>query len=271
MAESAESPLIPVAVFVLLLASTAAGAYVQSRLPERHRSGETTSAVRDATTMIVTFAAVVLGLLTSSASDAFNQVDGHLRSYAAVLIQLDQTLREYGPEADPMREALRSYTAAAIASTWRDETPPPGDYYPRSLPQGQASGKMESVELGRMLSRIEVALRRLDPADPFHRSLARASLVTMDKLLDQRWALIQSAQNGVSIPVLAVLLLWLAVMFVCFGLMAPPNALAHAVFALCAFVLASAVYLLLELEYPFSGLNAVSSAPLRDALQHMSR
>jgi hypothetical protein len=270
MAASAESPLIPVAVFVLLAASTAAGAYVQARLPERHRSSETTSAVRDATGMIVTFAAVVLGLLTSSASDAFKEVDGHLRSYAAVLIELDQTLRDYGPGADPMREALRAYTAAAIADTWRDENPPAGDYYARP-PPGRPGGSMENLALGRMLSRIEVALRHLDPADPFHQGLASASLATMGKLLDRRWAVIQSAQNGVSVPVLAVLLLWLAVVFVCFGLTAPPNALARAIIGLSAFVLASAVFLLLELEYPFSGFVAVSSAPLRDALQHMGR
>ena len=39
---------------------------------------------------------------------------------------------------------------------------------------------------------------------------------------------------------------------------------------LAAVVLASSVFVLLELEYPFVGFITVSSAPLRDALAHMS-
>ena len=49
------------------------------------------------------------------------------------LIQLDRSLRQYGSEADPARALLRSYTAAAIASTWTEEPKPPGNYYPRQV------------------------------------------------------------------------------------------------------------------------------------------
>ncbi len=83
--------------------------------------------------------------------------------------------------------------------------------------------------------------------------------------------LIQSAQGGLSFPFLAVLLLWLAVVFLCLGLSSPRNALTYVVIGLCAVMLASAVFLLLELDYPFTGFITVSSAPLREALQHMSQ
>lgn len=265
-----DSAFISLGALALLLASAAAGAALQSLLPERHRTPDTTDAVRIATGMVVTFAAVVLGLLTSSASDAFNQVDARLRGYATVLIQLDQGLREYGAEVDPLRQALRRHAAAAIADTWRQEPPPPGNYYPKHLRAGHLHD-LESTELGKMLVGIEVALHRLDPADPFHAGLARQDLDTAEKLLDLRWQLIQSAQGGISFPFLAVLMLWLVVVFLCLGLSSPRNALTCAVIALCAVMLASAVFLLLELDYPFTGIFTVSSAPLRDALQHMSQ
>lgn len=265
-----DSALIPLGALVLLLASAAAGAAVQPLLPEPHRSRDTTDAIRLATGMVVTFAAVVLGLLTSSASDAFNQVDAHLRGYAAVLIQLDQELREYGAGADPLRQTLRRYTAAAIADTWRQEPPPPGNDYPKHLRAGRPDD-LESKELGNMLLRIEITLRQMDPADPFHAGLARESLDTVDKLLDLRWQLIQSAQGGISSPFLGVLLLWLVVVFLCLGLSSPRNALTYAITALCAVMLVSAVFLLLELDYPFTGFITASSGPLRDALQHMSQ
>lgn len=265
-----ESILVPAAVFALLLACAAGGAYLQTRLPEAHRSRETTDAVRAATSMIVTVAAVALGLMANSANESLNQIKGQVQSYAAALIELDQTLREYGPETAPLRQILRTYVAAATADTWKREPPPPGDYYPRPL-RGPHHGQIESVQLGEMLTRIETALRRLNPPDPFHQGLAQASLITMGKVLDRRWSLIQSAQVGVSVPFLVVLLLWLAVVFVCFGLTAPRNALAHAILALGALVIASAVFLLLEMGQPFTGFVAVPSEPFRDALAHISQ
>lgn len=265
-----DSVAIPLGVLVLLLASTAAGAWVQLLLPEHHRTPATTDAVRVAVNMLVTFAAVVLGLLTSSASDAFSQVDGRLRGYATLLIQLDQSLREYGTDADPLRQALRAYTAAAIADTWKQEPPPPGDYYPKHLRAGRP-GTLENTQLGGMLAGIEIALRRMDPPDPFHQGLARASLGAADKLLDQRWQLIQSAQGGLPIPFLVVLLLWLVIVFLCLGLTAPRNALTYAITGLSALLLTSAVFVLLEFDYPFTGFMAVSSEPLRNALEHMSQ
>ncbi len=265
-----DSGFIPLGALVLLLVSAAVGSIVQSLLPEHHRSRETIEAVRTAIVMVVTFAAVVLGLLTSSASDAFNQVDSRLRGYSTVLIQLDEGLREYGAEAAPLRQDLRRYTAAAIADTWRQEPPPPGDYYPRNMPAAP-SGDLENKRLGDMLQHIELALRRMDPTDPFHRGLAEANLKTADRLLDLRWQLIQSVQGGISLPFLAVLLLWLVVVFLCLGLSSPRNALTYTITGLCAVMLVSAVFLLLELEYPFTGFITVSSAPLRDALQHMGQ
>ncbi len=262
--------LISLGALALLLVSTAAGAAVQSLLPERHRSRDTTEAVRTAIVMVVTFAAVVLGLLTSSASDAFNQVEGGLRGYAAVLIHLDRSLREYGSETDALRQALRSYTAAAIATTWKQEPAPPGDYYPRHLGT-EHPHSVESAELGQMLVNVELALRHLDSTDPFHKGLARESLDMADKLIDLRRQLIQSAQGELSSPFLVVLLLWLVVVFLCLGLSSPRNALTYVVLGLCAVMLTSAVFLLLELETPFTGFITVSSAPLRDALQHMSQ
>ena len=265
-----DSAFIPLGALLLLLASAAVGAAVQPLLPEPHRSRDTTEAVRTAIVMVVTFAAVVLGLLTSSASDAFNQVDARLRGYATVLIQLDEGMREYGAEAAPLRQALRRYTAAAIADTWRQEPPPPGDDYPRNMPAGRP-GDLENRKLGDMLQSIELALRRMDPTDPFHKGLAQENLNTADKLLDLRWQLIQSVQAGISLPFLAVLLLWLVVVFLCLGLSSPRNTLTYTITGLCAVMLVSAVFLLLELAYPFTGFITVSSAPLRDALQHMSQ
>ncbi len=117
-------------LLVILLGGSALGVLVRPFLSEHHRSAETTDLIRLVVTMLVTFAALVLGLLTSSVKSSFDVVDNDLRSFSINLIQLDRLLQQYGSETAAARSLLRSYTAAAIASTWATEPKPPGDYYP---------------------------------------------------------------------------------------------------------------------------------------------
>jgi hypothetical protein len=65
---------------------------------------------------------------------------------------------------------------------------------------------------------------------------------------------------------LVVLVFWLTILFVGYGLLAPRNATVVAVLLVCTLSVSGAVFLLLELATPFAGIMRVSSAPLRDAL-----
>ena len=137
-------------VLVILLGSSTLGLRVRPLLSERHRSRDVIEFVQLVVAMLVTFAALVLGLLTSSAKTSFDKVGDDLRGLAIQLIQLDRSLREWGAEAQPTREPLRAYTAAAIATTWTREPKPPGDYYP-----GGGPGSAERLSLYRMGSLLK--------------------------------------------------------------------------------------------------------------------
>jgi hypothetical protein len=82
-------------VLLVLLGSSAVGLYVRPLLSERHRSREATEFVQLVVAMLMTFAALVLGLLTNSAKSSFDKVGNDLRSVAIELIQLDRSLREW--------------------------------------------------------------------------------------------------------------------------------------------------------------------------------
>ncbi len=104
------------AVFALLLGSAALGFFVQRYLSDSHRSRDTRELSQVVISMLVTFVALVLGLLTSSVVQSFNRAGNDLDAYAINLIRLGQSLRDLGPEADPVRHLLRNYVASAIAS-----------------------------------------------------------------------------------------------------------------------------------------------------------
>jgi hypothetical protein len=258
-------------LLLILLGGSALGVFVRRFLSERHRSPETNDLIRLVVTMLVTFAALVLGLLTSSVKASFDTVDTDLRGVAIQLIQLDRSLRIYGSETMPARNLLRSYAAAKIAATWADEPAPPGNYYPR-LGIGSATDvDIEDTSLGQMLSEVEADLRNLEPRDPMHRQLSLTILNQFEQLMRMRWKVIEEAHNSISTPFYIVLAFWLVIVFASFGLSAPRNLLSYITIMLGALSIASVIFVILDLDTPFSGLFMVSSQPMRDALAQLSR
>ena len=57
--------------------------------------------------MLFTLASVVLGLLTFSVKGGFDKASADLAALGSNIIRVDQLLRDYGPEADPIRTILR--------------------------------------------------------------------------------------------------------------------------------------------------------------------
>jgi hypothetical protein len=255
-------------VLFVLVGSTVLGLFVQSLLGERHRGRETTELVRLVSAMMVTFTGLVLGLLLTTVKSSFDRIDSQLKVFSAQLIQLDQTLRLYGADADAARGQLRSYAAAAIASTWTEEPKPPGDYYPKVPPVG--SSGFENPALGDMLARVERTIRELAPADLMHRRLAAECVRQFERLTQQHWRFIEDSGRPVPVRFTIVLVFWLALVFASFGLNAPRNILAYTTIALAAVSIASAIYLILDLATPYGGMIATSSQAMRDALSHLS-
>lgn len=258
-------------VFVLLLTGTAAGVLVRPLLPEEHKAHETVQLIQLVMGMLVTFAALVLGLMTASAKTNFDTVGNDFRTYSADLIQLNTTLRQYGKDAAATRQLLRAYTAAAIASTWPQEPRPAGNFYPTDIPAENNAEKLEDTRLGDMLNLAGQELQQLKAPDPYHQKLLTDSFVQFDKIIEARWKLIEEAHSTISLPFFMTLTFWLVIIFVSFGLIAPRNALALVTITLGALSIASAVYVIVDLDTPFTGPIVISSQPMRDALEHLNR
>jgi hypothetical protein len=255
-------------LFVLLIGSAWACIRLQRLLPEHHRSRDTADFVRLVITMLVTFAALVLGLLTTSVKANFDAVADDVRGYASQIIDLNRLLIAYGPETTPARILLRDYTTAAVATTWKNEAPPPNATRPAASPTDKT---MENSTLGRMLTDVGTLLLALNPPDSPHQQIAAEARTRFDSLLQSRWKLIEEAPTAQSSPLYPVMVLWLMVIFASFGLTAPRNMLVFIVIVMCAASLASVEFVILELSTPFDGIFVVSSTPLRDAIAHLSR
>ena len=92
----------------------------------------------------------------------------------------------------------------------------------------------------------------------------------MGDLSLSRWLLLEEAQTELPRSLLIILIFWLTLLFVSFGLFAPPNATALTVLAVGACA-SAAIFLVLELNQPLNGIIKISNTPLLNALQHLSQ
>jgi uncharacterized membrane protein YuzA (DUF378 family) len=252
---------------LILLLSVALGWWVRTRLDERHLSRESIDSIRLLMGMLVTFAALVLGLLTSNAKQRFDGLSDSLSAFSADLIELDHRLRLYGPGTDDIRKLLRSYTASAIASSWPNEPRPPGQY--PHFAHDPATPGIEGKQLGDMLADVDVRIERLAPNDDFHRETASRLHNRVVAAIEQRWKLIFSSRSTISWPFLLTLTSWLAIIFAIFGMTSPPGRVMYTVVGLSALSIASPLYLILDYSDALNGTITLSSEPMRAALAHM--
>ena len=251
-------------VFVVLIGSAGCGRLLLRWLPERHRTRDTFQFTELVSNLLVTFTALILGLLTASVNTSFEKAETDLRSFGAEMIRLTNGLDEAGPATLPIRVMLRTYTASAIATTWPEEPAPSGLYI-----KGVGEQSVESEALGRLLGQVEHSLRRLPVADDIQRLLKSDCLTRLNDLMNQRWRLIGEAHSIVPMPFYRMMLFWLVVVFLSFGMSAPRNWVTTTYVVMVALCMAGAVFVMLELDGPLDGVIKVASAPLRDALHQL--
>ena len=101
----------------------------------------------------------------------------------------------------------------------------------------------------------------------------KAQTVSMVMSLRQtEWLLfLKMEQNAVPLPLLVVLVSWLAAIFIGFGLFAPPNPTVIVTLALGALAVSSAIFIILEMYTPFTGVLQITPTPIFDALREMGR
>jgi hypothetical protein len=248
-------------IFALLLGASGIGMYLHDRLREQHRSTETKEHVRLVVSILVTFTALVLSLMLSEVKGSFDTFDARLRAFAGDVSNLDIHLREYGPDAEPIRALVRKYVAAAIADSWRDEPPPSGDF-----PRFGGPAVVERPELGALLIQADAAIHKLDPPDHFRQRLTDSLSNQIDETLRARRQLLETSHDTIAWPLMLAMCAWLAVVFGVFGLLSPRNAVVYLSIVVCAVCVASAIFLIDDFDSPIDGLLSAPSDSMRATL-----
>src|SRR5476651_999773 len=229
------------------------GMGLRTLMPQHHLKDESRDTIKVGSGMIATLAALVLGLLVGSAKGSFDSTNTLMTQAAAKILLLDSVLANYGPEAKPPREQLRQATAAGIEIFWPTE-------------KGVASG-LSAFEKANAMEKMRAQIRQLAPATDAQRQLLAEAQSATGELLQMRWLLIEQAQGSLPPLLIIILLFWLTMLHLSFGLLAPRNTTAVIVLLISAISLSGAIFLILEMNHPLSGFVRVPAAPMLKALQ----
>ncbi|HKP65225.1 MAG TPA: DUF4239 domain-containing protein [Casimicrobiaceae bacterium] len=233
------------------------GLFLHRRLPEHHVTSESKDVIKLVMGLVATVAALVLGLLISSAHRSYDEQEAEVQQLAVHLFQLDRTLERFGPDAADARDRLYRIVSEEIASiATKDGT-------------GLTTGKplQAQQEVADLIDRIATLSPKTD-AQRFSQSQALRLIATLG---DVRLLLNEQSRGSLSWPFFIVLVFWLTMLFLGFGLLAKGNVTVTAALMLGAVSVAGAIFLILEMNRPYGGVMQVSIAPIRDALQNMRR
>jgi len=248
---SLEISLVTTAV---VFAGALLGIALRAVLPQSQLSGESREVVKLGVGLIATMAALVLGLLIASAKSSFDTQNAELTDMSSKIVLLDRILAHYGPDAKEARDVLRSSVVGALDSLSTETISAPSQ-----------SGSSSNGEV------LYDQIQGLSPKDDAQRSMQAQALSIMVGVGQTRWLLAAQKSNSVSVPMLVVLVAWLTIIFISFGLFAPPNVTVVASLLVSALSVSGAIFLILELYSPYAGLIHVSGAPLRAALAHLGQ
>lgn len=248
-----------VAISLITLAFVFGGAllgiFLRASLPAHHFDTDSRDVVKLGMGLVGTMAALVLGLLIASAKSSYDTQGAELTEMSSKVVLLDRVLAHYGPDSNETRALLRTAVVHVLDGMQSKQ---------------QSSNYLTSTS-GTGAEILYESIRALSPGNDAQRSAQSQALTIVMALAQTRWLMFEQSANSISVPLLAVLIFWLTIIFISFGLFAPPNGTVIVTLFVSALSVSGAIFLILEMYTPYAGIIQVSTAPLRSALAHLGQ
>lgn len=241
-------------VFGCLVGAILLGRTLRRILPEDHLTADSRDTIKLAMGLVATMAALVLGLLVSSAKGSYDTERSEVIQMAAKVPFFDRVLTNYGPEAAGARVPFHEAVKEAVQQMW------PKAGVPAHLAPDTRAGNA-----------VYSAIEALSPHDDTQRKLKDQAATLATDFAQLRSLLVAQSVPSISEPMLIILVSWLVVIFLGFSVLAPPNPTVMFALMVSALAVSGAILLILELDQPFSGVIRISSEPMLNALHQLAQ
>jgi hypothetical protein len=199
--------------------------------------------------------ALVLGLLIWTTYGAFIAQNTESQSLGPLILKLDFALEQYGPDADRGRDLLRAAVVRARDRFWG----------------GRAVGVTPYAQLRTDLHDIMGFFASLEPATDQQKQLITTAMPNFMHVVETTLVMTRRLANPAPRLLLFVVIGWAALLFMSFGLLDAFNVLSVAIAALGSITVASAIYMILELSQPYSGLLRISPVGVDNLIAALGR
>jgi hypothetical protein len=246
------SLVISFAVCVLTFGLGVAGLYLKRLLPERHMSTGSKEMIGAIMGLVSLLLALVLGTLVGSAYGFFAAQKANIETLCARSLELDLAFRQYGAEAQPLHDSLKASMAGAYEAIW-----------------GDGATYQQQFDLGAYMSRFEKwneTLAALNPLGPAQTQLLSSMIASSSSYQQTRMLTSLQLASPVSWPLILIVVSWATLLFFGFGVLSGLNVTSVASLALGSFAVASAIFLILELSQPYTGLFRIPPASMQRTL-----
>ncbi|UPG90377.1 hypothetical protein L2Y96_01000 [Luteibacter aegosomaticola] len=250
--------LVSLGVLLLACASLFLGEWIARRMPEAHRVYEAQKSAQFGLSMMATLAALVLGFMVTSARATFDRANDDIVGVATSTLLLDRALSGYGPETTPIRADLRTFLDRATA---------------RVAPDGEMKKVVfrlpqTSLSIITLLQRKILALQPQTEAQWWfqHRALECSATLARERILTS-----EHEKSSEPLPLLAVVTAWIVLIFIGMGIFAMHNPSVRIVLFCAALAFSGSIFLVMELEAPYTGLLRVSGVPLQQAAEELGK
>ncbi len=100
--------------------------------------------------------------------------------------------------------------------------------------------------------------------------LRTQAMTLANQLVRARWTLLVNQSGALSPVLLVIMVVWIATIFMSFGLFAPHNATVVIAFFICSLSIGTSIFLIREMDSPFDGVIMVSGRAMQSAVEHLA-
>ena len=234
------------------------GMVVQRLLPEPHSADKSRDMIGAVVGLISLLLALVLGTLVGSSYAFYSTQKTEMETLASKALLLDIALSEYGSETEFARAKMKETLTSVRAMIW-------GAGPEQAHPDLDVSAPIEHLKI------MDLYVASLDPKTPSQRQFAATAGAAASAIEQTRLLISLQLASPVSWPLVAIVVSWALILFSGFGLLSRINATTIVAVALGAFAVGSALFLILELSQPLTGVFRVPSGAFDEMLAALGK
>jgi hypothetical protein len=246
---------ISVAAAVLVFLFGLIGLLLQKLLPEPHTTDRSLAMIGAIVGLFSLLLALVLGTLIGNSFAFYSTQKSELETFASRMVQLDLALAEYGPETAPARVKMKGTLENIHEMFWGKDS---SKFDPESLKVSAALAHLRGMD---------EYIASLNPQTPAQRQFAAAASIDASWIEQTRILISLQLASPVSWPLLIVVIFWALILFCGFGLLSHINGTTIAALGFGAFAVGTAIFLILELSEPFTGLFRLPPGAIEQMLE----